>query len=127
MNVLKGNYCTVLCESKMILENKVVQKFKLSKSVLTKNVLIKYYSYLLNKINQKDSDDSWYTIKLKTGDGFAMYRHSLIFKVLIFANFWFPAGYNFILFSSPLILLSNLDLRGFWISIFCVCVPTLTA
>ena len=50
--------CTVLCESKMILENKVVQKFKLSKSVLTKNVLIKYYSYLLNKINQKDSDDS---------------------------------------------------------------------
>ena len=65
INILKGNHCILRIQGAsvyqklgMILENKVVQKFKLSKSVLTKNVLIKYYSYLLNKINQKDSDDS---------------------------------------------------------------------
>ena len=28
-------------------------------------------------------------------------------------NFWFNAFYDSILFSSPLVLLSNLDLRGF--------------
>ena len=36
-------------------------------------------------------------------------------------NFQFTAVYNSILFSSTLVLLSNLDLRGFWFCVFCVC------
>jgi hypothetical protein len=37
----------------------------------------------------------------------------LDFRGLDFRNFWFNAVYNSILFSSPLVLLSNLNLRGF--------------
>ena len=35
-----------------------------------------------------------------------------------FCNFWFTPVYNSILFSSPLVLLSNLNLRGFCFSMF---------
>ena len=41
------------------------------------------------------------------------YRHSSISAVLISGIFPFTVVYNPILFSSPLVLLSNLDLRGF--------------
>ena len=37
----------------------------------------------------------------------------LDFRSFDFSNFWFSAVYNSILFSSPLVLLSNLDLGGF--------------
>ena len=37
----------------------------------------------------------------------------LDFRSFDFRDFWFNAVYNSILFSSPLVLLSNLDLRGF--------------
>ena len=37
----------------------------------------------------------------------------LDFRGFDFCNFRFSAIYNSILFSSPLVLLSNLDLRGF--------------
>ena len=45
---------------------------------------------------------------------------------LDFRDFRSNAVYNSILFSSPLILLSNLDLRGFASAGF-FCVPTLTS
>ena len=38
----------------------------------------------------------------------------LDFRGFDFCNFWFNAAYNSILFSSPLVLKSNLDLRGFY-------------
>ena len=37
----------------------------------------------------------------------------LDFSGFNFRNFWFTAVYNYILFSSPLVLLSNLDLCGY--------------
>ena len=43
-----------------------------------------------------------------------------------FRSFWFTVVYNSILFSSPLVLLSNLYLRGFSFRVF-FCVSTLTA
>ena len=45
----------------------------------------------------------------------------LDFRVFNFRNFWFYAVYNSILFSSPLVLLSNLDLRGFRFPLFFMC------
>ena len=51
-------------------------------------------------------------------EGFVYGRYSewafLDFRSFDFCNFWFNAVYNSILFSSPLVLLSNLDLRVFW-------------
>ena len=47
------------------------------------------------------------------------------FRGFDFRGFQFTAVYNFILLSSPLVLPSNLDLRGFCFCGFCV--PTLTA
>ena len=38
-----------------------------------------------------------------------------------FRNFRFNEVYNSILFSSPLVLLSNLDLHGFWFPWFFIC------
>ena len=43
-----------------------------------------------------------------------------------FCHFWFTMVYNSILFSSPLVLLNNLNSCGFCFRIF-LCVPTLTA
>ena len=40
---------------------------------------------------------------------------------LDFRNFRFNVVYNSIIFSSPLVLLSNLDLRRFWFSRFFMC------
>ena len=49
----------------------------------------------------------------------------LTFRSFEFRNFWFTMVYNSILFSSPLVLLSNLNLPGFCFRVF-LCVPTLT-
>jgi len=51
---------------------------------------------------------------------------SLDFRGFDFCDFGLNAVYNSNLFSSPLVLLSNLDLRGFHFLCF-LCVPTLTA
>ena len=51
----------------------------------------------------------------------------LDFRGLDFCDFWFSAVYNSILFSSPLVLLSNLDLRGFCFHVFFMCAPILRA
>ena len=47
----------------------------------------------------------------------------LDFRGFDFRNFWFTAVYNSILFSSSLVLLSNLDLRGFcfWVKNWSFC------
>ena len=50
----------------------------------------------------------------------------LYFHGFDFRDFRFTAVYNSILFSSPFVLLSNLDLHGFFFCVF-LCVPTLTA
>ena len=55
------------------------------------------------------------------------YRHSSISVVWILAIFDLTAVYNSILFSSHLLLLSNLDLRGFCFTMVFLRVPTLTA
>ena len=51
----------------------------------------------------------------------------LNFYCFYFHNFLFNTVYDTILFSSLLVLLSNLDLRGLCIHRFFLCVPTLTA
>ena len=45
----------------------------------------------------------------------------LDFRRFDFRDFWFTAAYNYILVSSPLVLLSSLDLRGFCFSGFFWC------
>ena len=50
----------------------------------------------------------------------------LYFLGFDFRDFWFNAVYDSILFSSPLLLLSNFDLRGFRFPRVFFCVPTLT-
>ena len=50
-------------------------------------------------------------------------RDPLYTGISQFPRCWFNAVYNSILFSSPLVLLSNLDLRGFFFPSF-LCVPT---
>ena len=45
----------------------------------------------------------------------------LDFRGFDFRDFQFNAAYISILFSSPLVLLSNIDLRGFCFRVFCVC------
>ena len=46
------------------------------------------------------------------------------FRSFNFSNFQINVVYNSNLFSSPLVVLSNLDLRGFLLSAFILCVPT---
>ena len=47
----------------------------------------------------------------------------LDFRSFDFRDYWFNAVYNSILFSSPLVLLSNLDLRGFCFCAFLIVSP----
>ena len=49
-----------------------------------------------------------------------------VFRGFDFRDFRFTAVYNSIIFSSPLLLLSNLDLRGFCFHVFFSVSPTLT-
>ena len=49
------------------------------------------------------------------------YRHASISAVLIFAIFDLKRYIILSYFSSPLVLLSNLDLHGFCFRIFCLC------
>jgi hypothetical protein len=55
-----------------------------------------------------------------TGNGLSV-QAFLDFRGFDFRNFGFNVIYNSILFSSPLVLLSNLDLRGFCFPGFFMC------
>ena len=63
--------------------------------------------------------------KLQFRTIFFLIQAFLDFWGFVFCDFWFNTVHNSILFSSPLVLLSNLNLRGFCIPCF-LCVPTLT-